>query len=227
MVSLVYLFLFIVMPDKAYISVKNSMYYIIEMFEIMPVIFILTSIIDVWVPKEVIMSGFGEKSGIKGNIFSFLLGSFSAGPIYAAFPICIMLFKKGASIMNMVIILSAWAVIKVPMLANEAKFLGMQFMGIRWILTVVCIIIMAYIVALLVPKENIPIETKQDLSKATGIDIKEQYCIGCGLCEKLAPKHFEIINKKVKWKQSTLKYEEIESLKSIINKCPVKAISFR
>ena len=30
--------------------------------------------------------------------------------------------KKGASISNIVIILSAWAVIKVPMLANEAKF---------------------------------------------------------------------------------------------------------
>jgi len=42
------------------------MYYIIEMLQIMPVIFILTSIIEAWVPKEVIMKGFGEKAGIKG-----------------------------------------------------------------------------------------------------------------------------------------------------------------
>ena len=65
-VSLAYIFLFIAMPDKAYLSVKNSIYYIIEMLEIMPLIFILTSIIEAWVPKEVIMNGFGEKAGIKG-----------------------------------------------------------------------------------------------------------------------------------------------------------------
>jgi hypothetical protein len=57
-VSLAYIFLFIAMPDKAYLSVKNSIYYIIEMLEIMPVIFILTSIIEAWVPKEVIINLF-------------------------------------------------------------------------------------------------------------------------------------------------------------------------
>ena len=46
------------------------------MLEIMPVIFILTSIIEAWVHKEVIMNGFGEKAGIKGGIFSFLLAVF-------------------------------------------------------------------------------------------------------------------------------------------------------
>ena len=56
-VSLAYVILFIAIPDKAYLSVKNSMYYIIEMLQIMPVIFILTSIIEAWVPKEVIMKG--------------------------------------------------------------------------------------------------------------------------------------------------------------------------
>jgi hypothetical protein len=72
-VSLAYIFLFIAMPDKAYLSVKNSIYYIIEMLEIMPVIFILTSIIEAWVPKEVIMNGFGEKAGIKGGDNTLLL----------------------------------------------------------------------------------------------------------------------------------------------------------
>jgi uncharacterized membrane protein YraQ (UPF0718 family) len=203
------------------------MYYIIEMLEIMPVIFILTSIIEAWVPKEVIMNGLGEKAGIKGSIFSFLLGSFSAGPIYAAFPICKMLLKKGASIANVVIILSAWAVIKIPMLANEAKFLGPNFMGLRWILTVISILIISYLMTVFVKKEDIPIREEKSLSKATGIDIKEQYCIGCGLCEKLMPQHFKVIDKKAKWKESTLNDTQINELKAIIYKCPVKAIDFR
>ncbi|MGI6776459.1 MAG: permease [Acetivibrionales bacterium] len=226
-VSLAYIILFIAMPDKAYLSIKNSMYYIIEMLQIMPVIFILTSIIEAWVPKKAIVNGFGEKSGIKGSVFSFLLGSFSAGPIYAAFPVCKMLLKKGASIANVVIILSAWAVIKVPMLANEAKFLGAQFMGIRWILTVIAILLMAYLMTIFVKKKDIPVQEEQDLGKITGIDIKEQYCIGCGLCEKLLPQHFEVIDKKAKWKESILNYVQIDELKPVIAKCPVKAIGFK
>lgn len=226
-VFMIYIFLFITMPDKAYLSVKNSMYYVIEMLEIMPVIFILTSIIEAWVPKEVIMNGFGEKSGIKGNIFSFLLGSFSAGPIYAAFPVCKMLLKKGASIANIVIILSAWAVIKVPMLANEAKFLGPKFMGIRWILTVISILIVSYLMTIFVKKRDIPIQEEPIISEITGIDIKEQYCVGCGLCQKLMPQYFEVVDKKAKWKGSILNDEKIDELKEVMDKCPAKAIQYK
>ena len=73
-VSLIYVFLFITMPDKAYLSVKNSMYYIIEMLEIMPVIFILTSIIEAWVPKEVIMKWIWGEIRYKGRYILILIG---------------------------------------------------------------------------------------------------------------------------------------------------------
>jgi ferredoxin len=113
------------------------------------------------------------------------------------------------------------------MLANEAKFLGAQFMGIRWILTVISILIMSYLMTVFVKKEDIPIQEEQSLSKATGIDIKEQYCIGCGMCEKLMPQHFKVVDKKAKWKESTLNDTQINELKAIIDKCPVKAIDFK
>lgn len=195
-VSSLYVVLFITMPDKGFLSVKNSMYYVIEMLQIMPVVFVLTSIIETWVPKEMIINGFGERSGVKGNIYSFLLGSFSAGPIYAAFPVCKMLLKKGASITNIVIILSAWAVIKIPMLANEAKFLSVQFMGLRWILTVFSIILMAYAVSMIVKKENVPFDIEGEGAEISGIDIHEEYCIGCDLCIKSSLDYFEVNNKK-------------------------------
>lgn len=226
-VVLIYVFLFFTMPDKAYLSIRNSMYYIVEMIKIMPVIFVLTSIIEVWIPKKMIIDGFGEKSGVKGTVFSFLLGSFSAGPVYAAFPVCKMLLKKGASIENVVIILSAWAVIKVPMLANEAKFLGLHFMGIRWLLTVAAIWMISHLVALLVKRESVPIEKEKDFREATDIEIKEAHCIGCGLCEKLLPQHFQIVNKKAKWRESTLDNNNQDKLEVMMDKCPVKAIGFR
>ena len=130
-VALAYIIMLIINPTMGLESVKNSGYYIKEMLMIMPVIFILTALLDLWIPKVKIMRYLGKDAGVKGVFLSFVVGSISAGPIYAAFPMCVMLHKKGASIRNIVIILSSWAVIKVPMLLNEAKFLGLKFMAIR------------------------------------------------------------------------------------------------
>ncbi|MDN5352836.1 MAG: hypothetical protein PWQ12_1757 [Clostridiales bacterium] len=137
-----YLILFLFLPSKAESALHNSLYYLAEMAEIMPVVFFLTTIIEVFVPQKVIVKHLGESSGLRGNLLALLLGSFSAGPIYAAFPVCKMLRSKGAGISNITIILSAWAVVKVPMLITEAKFLGPTFMITRWILTVIAILIM-------------------------------------------------------------------------------------
>jgi len=238
LVILAYLVLLVAMPGTAYESGKNSMYYVKEMLQIMPVIFILTSLIEAWVPRQTIIKGFGENSGIKGSIFSFLLGSFSAGPIYAAFPICKMLLKKGASVSNVVIILSSWAVVKVPMLANEAKFLGPKFMAIRWVLTTISIFIMAYIVSKLVKKETIPFKEESASVAANTLSIKQQYCIGCGVCVKMAPENFKMSNGKAHVMQqpyiySNTKNEDSEKeitletnkkVNTAIEKCPAKAI---
>ena len=78
-----------------------------------------------------------------------------------------------------------------------------------------------------VKKKDIPVQDEQDIGKVTGIDIKEQYCIGCGLCEKLLPRHFEVIDKKAKWKESILNDVQIDELKPVIAKCPVKAIDLK
>ncbi len=224
-VALAYLVVFIIAPEKATQSVGNSVYYLLEMLQVLPIIFLLTVVIDAWVPKELIMRGFGEKSGAKGNLFSLLLGSISAGPIYAAFPIGKILLSKGASIMNIVIILSAWAVIKIPMLANEAKFLGLDFMVVRWILTVVSIIIMGYITAMFVKKKDIP---NDELNEQYGtFFVREDFCIGCGLCSKSMPEFFEIRDKKARIKALPENDETINAIMQTAEKCPTKAIVYK
>ncbi len=223
-VILTYTFLFIAMPDKGTQSVKNSMYYVKEMLQIIPVVFLLTSLIEAWVPKEVIINNLGEKSGIRGSVLSLALGSLSAGPIYAAFPVCKMLLKKGASIWNIIIILSAWAVVKVPMLVNEVKFLGVKFMIVRWILTIISILVMAYVVSFIVKRENIPFESEDEKKDMNSINIKEQYCIGCGLCTKLYPDLFVMNDGKASLKNGKIgKYSDLDILE-VMEKCPVKAI---
>lgn len=227
LVFLTYVVLVITMPNKAIQSLSNSLYYVREMLIIMPVILLLTSLIEAWVPKKTIENALGEDSGFKGYIFSFLLGSFSAGPIYAAFPVCKMLLKKGSSISNVVVILSTWAVIKIPMLANETKFLGPKFMVIRWVLTTISIFIMAYITSKIVKKEDIPIGDIYKNSEENIISINESYCIGCGLCTKICPYTFIMVNKKAKVVSKVVKPEQKETIRALINKCPAKAIQCR
>jgi len=53
-----------------------------EMLLVIPPIFILLGILDTWVPKEVMMKYMGEKSGWKGIVLAFLIGSAAAGPLY-------------------------------------------------------------------------------------------------------------------------------------------------
>jgi uncharacterized membrane protein YraQ (UPF0718 family) len=224
LVLLVYIVLAVVAMDKALQSLNNSIYYVKEMLQIMPVILLLTSLIEAWVPQKAIKNNLGKNAGFKGAIFSFLLGSFSAGPIYAAFPVCKMLLKKGASISNIVIILSTWAVVKVPMLANEAKFLGPKFMAIRWVLTTGSIFLMAYIAAKVIKKEEIPMEDININRVDNRLLIDERYCIGCGLCVKLSPNNFVIKNKKAKFTGKDNDYEKDITIKEAADKCPAKAI---
>lgn len=220
-VATIYLILLIANTEKATLSIQNSSYYIKEMLMIMPVIFLLTSLIDAWVPKHLIIDYLGDGSGLKGSLLSILLGSVSAGPIYAAFPVCKTLLKKGASISNIVVILSAWAVIKVPMLANEAKFLSPKFMGTRWVLTTISIVIMGYLVSKIVKKEDIPMK---NIEVEEEVFIKEEYCIGCGVCEKIAPDYFKVEDKKAKVINNNIENRTIDNLIEAEEKCPAAAI---
>lgn len=223
-IILIYLVLLIVVPEKGFESLSNSAYYLLEMFQILPVIFMLTVVIEALVPKELILKSFGGESGIRGNLFALLLGSISAGPIYAAFPISKTLLRKGASISNIVIILSAWAVIKVPMLANEVKFLGINFMVVRWILTVTAIFVMAYIAGKFIKEKDLPSDMD---TTSTPLSIQKDYCIGCGLCSKMLPDYFEIKENKATIKSTPSITEENQSIIEVVSKCPTKAINYK
>lgn len=219
-----YLVLLVIAPDKALAALSSSAYYLKEMVTILPVIFMLTVAIDVLIPKEWIIKHLGERSGALGGFLSLLLGSVSAGPIYAAFPISKMLMKKGASVGNIVIILSAWAVVKVPMLANEVKFLGPSFMGVRWVLTVITIFAMGGVMNRLIDRKEVMAKGQEETRSELAIN--QDYCTGCGLCTRQMPTIFEMRSKKAVVKEGG-HLRDREALLSLSEKCPTKAIQYK
>ncbi len=126
-----------------------------EMLLVIPPIFVLLGLLDVWVPREVMMRFMGEGSGIKGIVLAFIIGSAAAGPLYGAFPVAAVFMKKGVKFSNILIFIGAWSTTKIPMLLFELSSLGWQFTLTRLLVDIPGIIVIAYILAKLVKKEEV------------------------------------------------------------------------
>jgi len=116
-----------------------------EMLMVIPPIFILLGLLDVWVPRETMVKYMGEEAGIKGIVLAFLLGSAAAGPLYGAFPVALVLMKKGAKLSNILIFIGAWSTTKIPMFLFEMAALGKSFAIVRLLINVPGIIIISYL----------------------------------------------------------------------------------
>lgn len=138
--------------EKAADITANSL---LEMLAVIPPVFILLGLLDVWVPKETMIKYLGEHSGYKGVTISFLLGSAAAGPLYGAFPIAAVLMKKGTKFSNVLIFIGAWSTTKIPMLIFEFEALGDRFALTRLIIDILGIIIMTQIIMKFISKENL------------------------------------------------------------------------
>lgn len=125
---------------------NNTSSNFIEMLKVLPPIFILIGLFDVWVPRETLVKYMGENSGIKGVGLAFFLGSFTAGPLYASFPVATILLKKGSKFSNVMVFIGAWSSTKLPLLLFESTNLGFYFTGLRFLLNIIGIIGMAYLI---------------------------------------------------------------------------------
>ncbi len=129
-----------------------------EMLKVLPPIFILLGLLDVWVPREKIIRYLGEKSGAGGIALSIFLGAAAAGPLYAAFPVASVMAQKGARYGNILVFLGAWSTLKIPMFLFEMSSLGVRFALTRWLINIPGIILMAFIIErILDEKDKAPI----------------------------------------------------------------------
>jgi uncharacterized membrane protein YraQ (UPF0718 family) len=153
-IFLTHVALWVPFPALALQSVTQWFTGIGQVLAIVPSVLILIGLFDAWVPKEVVERGLGPMSGLRGVLLALLLGTGSAGPLYAAFPIGLSLREKGARTANLVIFLGAWATIKIPMLMMESAFLGTRFAMLRLAITLPGIVACGFAIELLDPKPS-------------------------------------------------------------------------
>jgi len=122
----------------------------IEMLVFVPVIFILVGLFDVWVPKEKIEKYIGKESGILGIFLVTFLAMLQAGPLYGAFPVAYILYKKGAGVRNIFIYLGAFSSLKIPMLGLELGYLGLKYTLVRSLVSLPLFILVGFLMEKLV-----------------------------------------------------------------------------
>jgi len=137
-----------------YVALENSYSQILSMLIIVPPIFLLIGLFDVWIPRETVIKLMGEKSGIRGMLLAFLLGAFSAGPTIAAFPIALMMLKKGAKYSNVIFFFMVWSSLKIPIVFYQITTLGFQLSMIINVTMLVVFIISALLTERLFSKDE-------------------------------------------------------------------------
>ena len=133
---------------------QNFTSFAIEMIKLLPFIFILIGLFDVWVKKEFVEKHLGKNSNPLSYLWAILLAGPIAGGLIAAFPIAYSLFQKGAKMSVIFTFISAAAVCRIPMTLFEASFLGIKFTIVRLLVSIPLVIISSIIVGNFLEKKD-------------------------------------------------------------------------
>jgi len=150
----VYGVIFVFFPETGRASAAITWTNLLEMLSVVPPIFILLGLLDVWVKRETMVKYMGEGSRLMGVLLAVLIGSAAAGPLYAAFPVAAVLLRKGSKLSNVFIMLGAWSTTKIPLILFEASALGLKFMLLRLGMDLIGIAVIAYFVEKVLSKEE-------------------------------------------------------------------------
>ena len=122
---------------------------------IIPVIFILIGLIDVWVDRETMIKYMGDKSGVVGVLVAFMFGTLAAGPLVGAFPLAYIMLKKGARYANVLFFLTIWSSAKVPIILFQVQSMGLAFTVVSNITLISIFLIGSFAVEFLLGKKEI------------------------------------------------------------------------
>jgi len=101
---------------------------------LLPMLFfalIVSGLVQILVPKEVIGRWLGTASGWRGIMLGSVAGAFTPGGPYTSFPIVAVLYKSGAGIGTLVAYLTAWSIWAVARLPMEMALINTRFVWIR------------------------------------------------------------------------------------------------
>ena len=140
-------------PDFGLRAGENLRDFLLEMALVLPPMFVLVGLFEVWVPRAVVERHAGRRAGVAAIPWMVLLATVQAGPLYGAFPVAVSLWRKGCAPRNVFIYLGAFSAMKIPMLTFEVAFLGWSFSLSRTLITLPVFIVIGFVMERLLPAD--------------------------------------------------------------------------
>ncbi len=147
--------------------------FLLEMALVLPPMFVLVGLFEVWVPHAVVERHVGRHSGVAAIPWMVLLATLQPGPLYAAFPLAVGLWHKGCAPRSVFIYLGAFSAMKIPMLAFEVTFLGWSFSLSRTLLTLPVFIVIGLVMERLLPSDFVLPELPDVERAEEGNEVKQ------------------------------------------------------
>ena len=97
--------------------------------------FLLAGLVQVLLPKELVVKWLGEQGGFKAVLIGCIAGGLIPGSPYAAFPIAAGFYKAGAGLGALVGFITAWSLWSVSRLPVEISLIDPKVALIRYAIT--------------------------------------------------------------------------------------------
>jgi len=137
----------------------NFKSFLLQMLKLLPFVFILIGLFEVWVKRESVEKHLGHESGCIAYLWAILLAGTTVGGLYVALPVAYSLFRKGARLSVVFAYVSASAICRIPMTLFEAGFLGWRFTIVRFIISIPLVILSSVLLGRYLEKRGYTMET--------------------------------------------------------------------
>ena len=111
---------------------RNFLAFFVHMLKVLPCVFVLIGLFEVWVKTETVEKHLGRGSGPVSYLWAVLLVGTTVGGLHIALPIAHALHAKRARLSVVLAFLSSAGICRIPMTLFEATFLGWRFTCIRF-----------------------------------------------------------------------------------------------
>ncbi len=133
----------------------NLWQYLKTLLLLLPPVFIMIGLFEIWIPKKTIEKHFGTSHGISAWIWLMLLSATIVGGLYVSLPLGYTLYKKGTRLRLVYAFLGFSTICRIPMTFFEASFLGLKFTLIRYAVALPLVILSGILL------ENVSIKSNQ------------------------------------------------------------------
>jgi len=110
---------------------RNFLEFLVQMLRILPCVFILIGLFEVWVKTDTVERHLGHDSGPISYLWAVLLAGTTVGGLHVALPVAHALYTKRARLGVVLAFVTACGICRVPMTLFEASFLGWRFSLVR------------------------------------------------------------------------------------------------